>query len=1046
VKRQPLRGAGPRRQRLAALAVGIPLAFSVAAAPAHAAPDIAPAAPSAALSADTGKVYEDGRYIVVLAEQAVAAYDGGTPGYAPTKPGNGRKVDAGAPNVKAYDAHLRRAQRDVAGKHAVKVGQQFTTALNGFTATLTGAQAASLAKDSKVLTVAEDEQLAPDYTSNDFMKLTGPQGAWATQFGGKDNAGRGTVVGVIDTGYTPSNPFLTGDPVTPLAPGAKPKVGVPYRDADGTVAMLKGDGQTFKGECQPGQGTGAAFDGSACNSKVLSARYFAEPFLASVAPEHRAPEELISPVDVGSHGTHTASTAAGNADVHMSISGTDFGVSSGVAPAAKVAVYKVCWEDDDPNTGGCYSSSSVAAIDAAITDGVDVLNYSISGNTNSTTDPVALAFLNAASAGIFVANSAGNSGPTPSTVNHAAPWVTSVAASTFPGDLVGTVVLSDGSKYRGATVMSGEVKDKQPVLAADAAASGAQDANLCMAGTLDPAKVTGKVVVCDRGVNARVDKSAEVKRAGGVGMVLVNLTPSSEDSDLHSVPTIHVNAPDGPALKAKVAADPALTVSLVKGDLTGKPASPAPQIAGFSSRGPSLASGGDLLKPDVSAPGVNVLAGVSPIANNGEQFGFMSGTSMASPHIAGVGALVLGKNPAWTPAMVKSAMMTTAYPLVNADGTPDANPFDGGAGHVDTAKVTDPGLVYNAGAKDWLAFLNGQGYPTGAPQAGSVEAKDVNLPSFALGSLVGEVQVTRKITALVPGLYRPKVNLPGIDFHVEPQALNFAKAGQTREVTITIKNVSAPNGTFTTGSLSWVGPRTVTSPIAIRPVEAKVDPAYSFSSATGTGSGTFTMTSGSNSPIPVGLEGLAPVAQKAVTKVPGPVAGANDASNGLVSVAVPAGQKTARFVLKAADSRTDWDMYVLAPNGSGGLKQLTAATGSASESLEIPNPIAGTYYIIANLFASPGNGATDAVIQAAAWAGDAGNATVTPNPIVAANGSQATETLAWNGLSAGAYMGRLTFGSSGVTSWVDLTVGSGAAASAPAGAPTMSTADKVPGQ
>ncbi|GHG42942.1 peptidase S8 [Sinomonas cellulolyticus] len=1036
MKRQPLAGAGPRRQRLAALAVGLPLAFSALALPAHAAPDITPSAPAASpAAADSGKVYPDGRYIVVLAEEAVAAYDGGTPGYAATKPETGRKVDAGSPSVKAYDAHLRKAQRDLAGKHGISVGQQYTTALNGFTADLTGEQAARLAKDAAVLTVAQDEQHAPDYTSNDFMKLTGQQGAWATQFGGKEGAGKGTVVGVIDTGYTPDNPFLAGEQVGPLAKGAKPEIGVPYLDGDGTIAMLKGDGQTFKGECQKGTGTGASFDGSACDSKVLSARYFADAFLKSVPPEKRSPEELISPVDVGSHGTHTASTAAGNADVKMSIAGTDFGVSSGVAPAAKVAVYKVCWEDTDPNTGGCYSSASVQAIEAAILDGVDVLNYSISGNTNSTTDPVALAFLNAASAGIFVANSAGNSGPTPSTVNHAAPWVTSVAASTFPGDLVGTVLLSDGSKYRGATVMSGEVTNKQPVIAADAALPGAADANLCLPETLDPAKVSGKIVICDRGVNARVEKSAEVKRAGGVGMVLVNLTPSSEDSDLHSVPTIHVNAPEGPELKGKVAADPTLTLSLVKGDLTGKPAAPAPQIAGFSSRGPSLASGGDLLKPDISAPGVNVLAGVSPIASGGEQFGFMSGTSMASPHIAGVGALVLGKNPTWTPAMVKSAMMTTAYPLVTADGAPNRNPFDGGAGHVDTTRVTDPGLVYNAGAKDWNAFISGQ-----------TEAKDVNLPSIALGSLVGEVQVKRQITALVPGLYRPTVNLPGIDFHVEPQALNFSKAGQTREVTITIKNISAQNGKFTTGSLSWVGPRTVTSPIAIRPVEAKVSPSYSFSSATGDGSGTFTLTSGSDSPIPVGIEGLAPVSQKAVTKVPGSLAWANDASNGVVAVTIPAGQKAARFVLNAANDQSDWDLYVLGPNGSGGLKQFTAATGSASESLVVPNPIAGTYYVIANLFASPGSTATDAVIQAAAWAGDAGNATVAPNPIMAANGTQATETLSWNGLSQGAYMGRLSFGANGIRSWVDLTVGSGAATAAPAGAPSMASVDSVPGR
>jgi subtilisin family serine protease len=1017
------------------------------AAPAGAAPDIQPSTPSASPAAGAAD-FAPGRYIVVLAEQAVAAYDGGTPGYAATTPQQGRKVDAGSQNVRAYDAHLRKAQRDVAAAHGVTVGKQFTTALNGFVANLSGEQAAALAKDPKVLTVAPDTENAPDYTSNDFMKLTGEKGSWATQFGGKDGAGKGTVVGVIDTGYAPDNPFLAGEPVQPLAKGAKPQVGVPYRDGDGAIAMLKADGATFKGQCQPGIDTGVGFDGTACNSKVVSARYFADAFLQYVPPKDRSPEELISPVDVGSHGTHTASTAAGNADVAMTVGGTDFGVSSGVAPAAKVSVYKICWEDNNPNTGGCYTSASVEAIEAAINDGVDVLNYSISGNTNSTTDPVALSFLNAAAAGIFVSASAGNSGPTASTVNHASPWLTTVAASTFPSDLVGTVKVSDGSMYRGATVMNGEVLDKAAVLAADAAVAGATDANLCLPNTLDPAKATGKVVVCDRGVNARVEKSAEVKRAGGVGMILVNLSPSSEDSDLHAVPTIHVNAPQGPELKAKLGANPALTVSLVKGDLTGLPAPAVPQIAGFSSRGPSLASGGDLLKPDVAAPGVNVLAGVSTIGNHGEQFGFMSGTSMAAPHIAGVGALVLSKNPTWSPAMVKSAMMTTAYPLVKADGTPNTNPFDGGAGHVDTLKVTDPGLVYNAGAKDWLAFLNGQGFPTGAPQAGSIAAKDVNVPSVALGSLVGEVQVKRQLTALVPGLYRPQVNLPGIEVHVEPQTLNFAKAGQTREVTLTIKNVSAPLGKFTTGSLSWVGPRTVTSPIAVRPVDAKVEPSYSFSSAGGDGSGTFTLTSGSDAPIPVGVEGLAPVAQQAIDKVPGPVRTTNDASNAVVAVKVPAGQKVARFGIKATDQNSDWDLYVFGPNGSGGLRQYTAATASASEDLVLDNPLGGTYYLVANLFATPDNGSSTAAVTAASWAGDAGNATVTPNPIVAANGTQATETLSWTGLTAGAYTGRLSFGSNGIRSWVDVTVGSaaGAAAAAAPGAPEMTSADAVPGQ
>ena len=563
--------------------------------------------------------FNDGRYIVVLAGAAAAAYEGETPGLAATKPQKGRKLDAGSSNYNAYDAHLRKQQRDVAAAQGVTPARQYTAALNGFSAELTSAQASALSKDNRVLAVAPDVENAPDYTTTDFLKLTGPDGVWAKQFGGEANAGKGVVVGVIDSGYAPDNPFLQGEPVQPLQGQAQ--VGVPYRTADGKIAMLKADGTTFTGECQKGEGSGAAFDGSLCNSKVIGARYFADSFLQYVAPENRAPQELISPVDVGSHGTHTATTAAGNANVDQVIDGAGFGRSSGVAPAAKVSVYKVCWEDTSPDTGGCYSSASVEAVEAAIKDGVDVLNYSISGNNNSTTDPVALAFLNAAAAGVFVSASAGNSGPAASTVNHASPWLTTVAASTFPSELLGTVKVSDGSLYRGASIMKTEVADKQVVVAAAAAAAGAANPNLCGPGSLDPAKVAGKVVVCDRGVVDRTAKSQEVQAKGGVGMILVNLTSSSEDADNHVLPTVHVNAPKSLELKSKLEANPALTVSLVKGDLTGEPPAAVPQIAGFSSRGPSLASGGDLLKPDIAAPGVNVLAGVSTIGNDGNSSG-----------------------------------------------------------------------------------------------------------------------------------------------------------------------------------------------------------------------------------------------------------------------------------------------------------------------------------------------------------------------------------------------------------------------------------------
>ncbi|RDV08453.1 protease [Arthrobacter sp. RT-1] len=1035
--KSPVRGGGFRKA--ASLAVGLPLLLtSMAITPATA----VPASQDRQTATQSGAPqFNDGRYIVVLAGAAAAAYEGETPGLGATKPQKGRKLDAGSPNYNAYDAHLRKQQRDVAAAQGVTPARQYTAALNGFSAELTAAQASALSKDNRVLAVAPDVENAPDYTTTDFLKLTGPDGVWAKQFGGEANAGKGVVVGVIDSGYAPDNPFLQGEPVQPLQGQAQ--VGVPYRTADGKIAMLKADGTTFTGECQKGEGSGAAFDGSLCNSKVIGARYFADSFLQYVAPGNRAPQELISPVDVGSHGTHTATTAAGNAKVDQVIDGAGFGRSSGVAPAAKVSVYKVCWEDTSPDTGGCYSSASIEAVEAAIKDGVDVLNYSISGNNNSTTDPVALAFLNAAAAGVFVSASAGNSGPAASTVNHASPWLTTVAASTFPRELLGTVKVSDGSLYRGASIMKTEVADKQVVVAAAAAAAGAANPNLCGPGSLDPAKVAGKVVVCDRGVVDRTAKSQEVQAKGGVGMILVNLTSSSEDADNHVLPTVHVNAPKSLELKSKLEANPALTVSLVKGDLTGEPPAAVPQIAGFSSRGPSLASGGDLLKPDIAAPGVNVLAGVSTIGNDGEQFGFMSGTSMAAPHIAGFGALVLSRQPAWSPAMVKSAMMTTAYPLVNADGSANTDPFQGGAGHIDSTRVLDPGLVYNSGIKDWLGFLNGQGVDTGVPQAGTIAARDLNLPSIALGSLVGEVQVKRQLTALVPGMYRAEVTMPGFSVQVEPQSLNFSKAGQSREVTLTIRNVSAAVGTFSTGTLAWKGPRTVTSPIAIRPVDAQIAPSFSFSSATGSGSGTMELVSGSDAPIAVGVEGLAPLSQTAITKTPGAYAPTNDAHNALMQVNVPAGSSFARLGVQAQSDDVDWDMVVYAPNASGGLTATQVATASASEFLELEAPRAGTYYIVANLYSTPDNGAASAAVQAVTFAGDAGNLTVEPNPIVAPNGTATSATVSWSGLSEGSYLSRLSLGGNGIRTWVNVQVGP-AASAAPAGAPPLALTQALP--
>jgi subtilisin family serine protease len=270
-----------------------------------------------------------------------------------------------------------------------------------------------------------------------------------------------------------------------------------------------------------------------------------------------------------------------------------------------------------------------------------------------------------------------------------------------------------------------------------------------------------------------------------------------------------------PKIKDVVAANPGMTASLKATDTTGAALPPVPQIAEFSSRGPTLASDGDLLKPDVAAPGVAVLAAVSPIGFKGENFGFLSGTSMAAPHIARSGALLLGKNPQWSPAAVKSAIMTTAYDLVNADGAEVHDVFAQGAGEVDPSKFASPGLVYDAGIADWMGFLQGQGIDLGVAP---VAAKDVNVPSVALGALAGSQTVKRTVTAVKGGTYSAAVDVPGIKATVSPAEVTL-KEGESATFTITFATAGAPLNAYATASLTWTSSdNSVRSPVAVRPV------------------------------------------------------------------------------------------------------------------------------------------------------------------------------------------------------------------------------------
>ncbi|WP_431473177.1 S8 family serine peptidase [Ornithinimicrobium sp. W1665] len=622
--------------------------------------------------------------------------------------------------------------------------------------------------------------------------MTGEDGVWAEQFGGTADAGKGVVVGVIDTGIDPENPsFAQTDKVK--KPKGKYKCATP-RDPK------------FK-----------------CSTKIVGARYYGTDYGNNIAYDYESPR------DMNGHGSHTAGTAAGNHGVPMTVQGQDMGTGSGMAPAAHIAVYKALWQTEDGGGSGT-TSGLVEAIDDAVADGVDVINYSVSGSSTSVVGPDEIAFLFAADAGVFVSTSAGNSGDSVgvSSVAHNAPWTMTVAASTHDRGALNTLTLGDGRTFEGVGY-GGPLDATDLVLAADVAAAGAEDPELCPTGSLDDELTAGKLVVCDRGAYALVDKAAEVKNSGGAGMVLVNLPggAANQNAIIYGLPATHLTAPDGAEVK-EYAAGQAGTGAISE---TTTVQVDAPSMAGFSSYGPALAGGGDLLKPDITAPGADVLAAVGENPETGEsQYDLLSGTSMSAPHVAGLGALLKQKNPMWSPAAVKSAMMTTARQTTDAGepimrGPSVATPLNYGAGEVQPIESYNPGLVYDAGWNDWLAYACGIGQLAAPCPETPVDPSDLNYPSISVGDLAGSQTITRTVTNVGQGpmTYTAQVEAPaGTTVTVEPSTIEVpAKGEATFEVTIT--RTDAALNTYAFGALTWqpsstkVQPVRSTSTIAVRP-------------------------------------------------------------------------------------------------------------------------------------------------------------------------------------------------------------------------------------
>lgn len=694
---------------------------------------------------------------------------------------------------------------------------KYSNVIHGFSTRLTAEEARSLQGRPGILSILEEVRYelhttrTPEFLGLDKSADLFPESGSASE----------VIIGVLDTGIWPESKSFDDTGLGPIP-------------------------SSWKGECE----TGTNFTSSSCNRKLIGARFFSKGYEATLGPIDES-KESKSPRDDDGHGTHTATTAAGSVVEGASLFGFAEGTARGMATRARIAAYKVCW------IGGCFSTDILAALDKAVEDNVNILSLSLGGGMSDYyRDSVAMGAFGAMEKGILVSCSAGNSGPSPYSLSNVAPWITTVGAGTLDRDFPAFVSLGNGKNYSGVSLYRGDPLPGTllPFVYAGNA-SNAPNGNLCMTNTLIPEKVAGKMVMCDRGVNPRVQKGSVVKAAGGIGMVLANTGTNGEElvADAHLLPATAVGQKSGDAIKSYLFSDHDATVTILfEGTKVG--IQPSPVVAAFSSRGPNSITP-DILKPDLIAPGVNILAGWSgavgptglPTDKRHVDFNIISGTSMSCPHISGLAGLLKAAHPEWSPAAIRSALMTTAYTNYKsgqkiqdvATGKP-STAFDHGAGHVDPVSALNPGLIYDLTVDDYLNFLCAINYS--APQI-SILAKrnftcdtdkkysvaDLNYPSFAVplqtplgGGGEGSSTVVKHTRTLTnvgsPSTYKVSIfsESESVKISVEPGSLSFSELNEKKSFKVTFTATSMPSNTNIFGRIEWSdGKHVVGSPIVV---------------------------------------------------------------------------------------------------------------------------------------------------------------------------------------------------------------------------------------